>query len=72
MFGRKKKQKEAVAGQYVITLKGLGALAAIHSGLCEKMPDGSGWNIEPFMAFWDQFEKEVDEALDKNSVIHFS
>ena len=51
---KSQKQPELAA-----TLKG----AAIEAGLIPKSSSGDGWNIAPFLRFWDNFAPLLNEAV---------
>lgn len=55
----KKKQQPELA----VTLKGAAMIEAIEAGLIPKSSRGDGWNIAPFLRFWDNFAPLLNEAV---------
>lgn len=57
-----------------VTLKGLAMLAAIDSGLVPEDPSVDGYNIAPFLRFWELFspslEKTLEDAKNVPEVLH--
>lgn len=51
-----------------ISLKGKALLCAVETGIVEESADKSGYNIGPFLKFWEEFSlflpKEVKEQPD--------
>lgn len=45
------------------TLKGVAITAAIEAGLVQRLPSGDGYNIAPFLKFWDLFAKKAENAF---------
>lgn len=44
-------------------LKGGAMVKAIEAGLVPKSSSGDGWNIAPFLRFWDNFAPLLNEAV---------
>lgn len=55
---KSRKQPELAA-----TLKGAAMVEAIEAGLVPKSSGGDGWNIAPFLRFWDNFAPLLNEAV---------
>lgn len=55
---KSQKQPELAA-----TLKGAAMIEAIEAGLVPKSSSGDGWNIAPFLRFWDNFAPLLNEAV---------
>lgn len=55
---KSQKQPELAA-----TLKGAAMVEAIEAGLVPKTSIGDGWNIAPFLRFWDNFAPLLNEAV---------
>lgn len=55
---KSQKQPELAA-----TLKGAAMVEAIEPGLIPKSSSGDGWNIAPFLRFWDNFAPLLNEAV---------
>lgn len=51
--------------ELAVTLKGAAVLAAIDTGLVSESSDGEGWDIAPFLRFWEKFEPLLVKTLDK-------
>ncbi len=55
IFGRKKftfvPQSE---NDFILSIKGLALLDAIETGLVRETPDGNGYDIGPFLNFWNR------------------
>ena len=47
------------------TLKGRALLMAIDAGLVPEAQTADGYNIAPFMRFWNAFSPLLEQALDK-------
>ena len=58
----------------VATLKGQAMLAAIDAGMVPKAKTADGYNIKPFLDFWDRFlpmlEKAAKETHDFSEMLH--
>ncbi len=46
-----------------ITLKGTALLHAIDAGLVQETADGRGYNIGPFLKFWENFSRLLPAEL---------
>lgn len=55
---KSQKQPELAA-----TLKGAAMVEAIEAGLVPKSSGGDGWNIAPFLRFWENFAPLLNEAV---------
>ena len=55
---KSRKQPELAA-----TLKGAAMVEAIEAGLVPNSSGGDGWNIAPFLRFWDNFAPLLNEAV---------
>lgn len=49
----------------VVTLKGQAMLAAIDAGMVPKAKTADGYNIKPFLNFWDRFLPALQEQFCK-------
>lgn len=52
---RKKYTRVALPGTARISLKGEALLCAVDAGLVQESANGSGYNIGPFLKFWEEF-----------------
>lgn len=62
-FPRRETGGGKVAEQAVLTLKGAALAAAIEAGLVPRLPSGDGYNIAPFLKFWELFLPKLTEAF---------
>lgn len=70
MFRKKYPLLPMAEGEEIrISLKGKALICAIDSGLVQETGNGSGYNIGPFLKFWDEFSlllpKEIEENPDE-------
>lgn len=49
------------------TLKAQALVAAIEAGLAPKAKTAEGYNIAPFLRFWDSFSAPLQKALEKEA-----
>lgn len=55
-------QQSKVTSPIAITLKGRAVLSAIDAGLC--CEDEDGYEVGPFLKFWEDFEPQMNAALE--------
>lgn len=46
-----------------INLKGTALLAAIETGLIQETADGTGYDIGPFLRFWNEFSLSLPQEM---------
>ncbi len=49
----------------IATLKGQALLIAIDAGMVPEAKTADGYNIAPFLRFWDGFSSLLEQALNK-------
>ena len=64
-FPRRETGGGEVAERAVLTLKGAALAAAIEAGFVPRLPSGDGYNIAPFLKFWELFLPKLTEAFQK-------
>ncbi len=59
--------KETGPATAKVTLKSRALAAAIEAGLVQKAKTAEGYDIGPFLRFWDAFSVPLKEAMEKQA-----